>query len=74
MPELEVNARREGNEMRFVNHGEPPNLRVEHTLIDGHWALFYVAGRDIEKGEELLASYGNQYWEDGLRCQKPNGG
>lgn len=74
VPDLEINARSEGNEMRFVNHGDPPNLKVEHTLIDGHWALFYIAGRDIKKDEELFASYGNQYWEDGFRCLASNGG
>ncbi|MFZ5564084.1 MAG: SET domain-containing protein-lysine N-methyltransferase [Thermodesulfobacteriota bacterium] len=74
IPELEINGRREGNEMRFVNHGEPPNIKVEHTLIDGHWVLFFVAGRDIEKDEQLLVSYGSQYWEDGFRAKNPNGG
>ncbi|MDY6831659.1 MAG: SET domain-containing protein-lysine N-methyltransferase [Thermodesulfobacteriota bacterium] len=74
LPELEINGRQEGNEMRFVNHGNPPNLKVEHTLIDGQWVLFFVAGRDIEKDEELLISYGNEYWEGGFRSLADNGG
>lgn len=74
LPELEINGRQEGNEMRFVNHGDPPNLKVEHILLDGQWVLFFVAGRKIEKGEELLISYGNEYWEGGFRSLADNGG
>lgn len=67
-PPLEINGRCEGNEMRFVNHGAEPNLVVEHTLHRGQWVLFFTAGRDIARDEELLISYGTAYWEEGYRA------
>lgn len=66
-PDLEINGRLEGNELRFVNHSDAPNLEVEHTLLEGQWVLFFTAARSIRKGEQLLISYGEAYWEDGWR-------
>ncbi|MDY6906324.1 MAG: SET domain-containing protein-lysine N-methyltransferase [Thermodesulfobacteriota bacterium] len=68
-PPLEINGRFAGNEMRFANHAEDPNLCVEHTLYDGQWVLFFTAGRDIQKDEQLLISYGDAYWEEGYRIK-----
>ncbi len=68
-PALEINARLEGNEMRFVNHGEIPNLRVEHTLYRGQWVLFFTAAVDIGKDDQLLISYGEAYWDPACRKQ-----
>jgi len=64
---LEINGRIEGNELRFVNHGSECNLDVEHTLHEGLWVIFFVANRDIEKDEQLLVSYGEEYWTGGFR-------
>jgi len=69
-PNLEINGRFEGNELRFVNHGDEPNVNVEHVLIDGHWILFFKASRKIKADEQLLISYGKAYWEDGWRDLK----
>ena len=66
-PTLEINGRFEGNELRYVNHGDEPNVDVEHVLIDGYWVLFFKAARRIKKDEQLLISYGEAYWEDGWR-------
>ena len=66
-PDLEINGRLEGNELRFVNHSQTPNLEVEHTLIEGQWVIFFIAARKIKKDEQLLISYGEGYWEDGWR-------
>jgi len=66
-PELEINGRREGNEMRFVNHSDDFNVDVEHMIHDGHWIIFFKAARDIEKDEQLLISYGEDYWEEDYR-------
>lgn len=69
-PELEINGRLEGNELRFVNHSDRPNVEVEHTLFEGQWIIIFTAARHIEKDEQLLISYGEAYWEDGWRNQK----
>jgi hypothetical protein len=66
-PTLEINGRREGNEMRFVNHGPDPNVEVEHTLYEGQWLIFFLAKRRIKSGEQLIIDYGKAYWEDGYR-------
>jgi SET domain-containing protein len=66
-PDLEINGRFEGNELRYVNHGDRPNVDVEHVLIDGHWILFFKAAKKIAADEQLLINYGNAYWEDGWR-------
>ncbi len=67
MPELEISGRFEGNEMRFINHNNQPNVAVEHTLIYNQWIIFFRASRKINRHEQLLISYGEAYWEDGCR-------
>lgn len=64
---LEINGRLNGNELRFVNHDKNDNLAVEHTLHHGQWLIFFVANRDISAGEQLLVSYGEEYWSGGFR-------
>jgi SET domain-containing protein len=66
-PELEINGRLEGNEMRFVNHSDKFNMDVEHTLFQGHWIIFFKAAKTIQKHEQLLISYGDQYWGEDIR-------
>lgn len=69
-PNLEINGRFEGNELRYVNHSNSPNVDVEHVLIDGYWVIFFKAARKIKADEQLLISYGEAYWEDGWRNLK----
>ncbi len=64
---IEVNGRDWGNEMRFINHSFDPNCRMEHTIVDGFWVLFFIAQRDIRKDEQLTADYGEEYWTGGFR-------
>ena len=64
---LEVNGRDWGNESRFVNHSFTPNCRMEHTLVEGLWVLFFVADRVIAAGEQLTVDYGEEYWTGGFR-------
>ncbi|MGL1892149.1 MAG: SET domain-containing protein-lysine N-methyltransferase [Spirochaetaceae bacterium] len=62
-PILEINAKYSGNELRFVNHDLEPNIRVEHTIVDNMWYIFFVADRTINKDEEFSISYGEAYWD-----------
>ncbi len=66
-PDLEINGRFVCNEMRFVNHSANANVDVEHTLIEDQWIIFFKASRNIKKDEEILISYGEAYWEEGVR-------
>lgn len=66
-PILEINGKYAGNEMRFVNHGKTPNVDVEHMLHGGQWIIFFKASRKIGKDDQLLISYGDEYWREGFR-------
>lgn len=66
-PMLEIDAKPQGSEMRFANHDFNSNLRVEHTVVDNCWYIFFVADRDIEPEEELTISYGEAYWDTDYR-------
>ena len=43
--------------MRFINDNNLSNLFLWY-LYDKMWRLYYLALRDIEKGEELSVGYG----------------
>lgn len=61
---ISLDAKYEGNEMRFVNHSYKPNSVVRYVLgLDGLWHVCYVALRPIKKGQQILISYGKKYWE-----------
>lgn len=60
---LLVDSKYEGNEMRFVNHGNHPNvMQIKLLDEDGIFHICYVAREDIKAGEQVLISYGVDYW------------
>ena len=65
--EFEIDARDEGNELRFVNHSFEPNVGVDHTLVDGIFVTFFKALTNIPAGTQLLIDYGEEYWSGGFR-------
>jgi hypothetical protein len=65
--EFEINALREGNELRFANHSSRPNLAVDHTLIEGLFVTFFRVIRSVSPGEQLTVDYGEEYWSGGFR-------
>jgi len=65
--EFEINALREGNELRFANHSSRPNLAVDHTLVDGLFVTFFRVIRPVSAGDQLFVDYGDEYWEGGFR-------
>ncbi len=66
-PDIEVSAENAGNALRYANHSFEPNCRVEHTLLDGIWQLFFLADQTIPAGTQLLVNYGEEYWTNDLR-------
>jgi len=60
---VELDAKYEGNEMRYVNHSENKNSKKIDVLCDGFWHEVYVAIRDIAKGKQITVSYGSKYWK-----------
>lgn len=65
--EFEVNALREGNELRFANHASQPNMAVDHTLVDGLFVTFFRMVADVGPGTQLTVHYGEEYWTGGFR-------
>jgi hypothetical protein len=65
--EFEVNAFREGNELRFANHSSHPNLAVDHTLVDRLFVTFFRTTEAVRRGDQLFVDYGHEYWEGGFR-------
>lgn len=54
----------QGNELRFINDGIVPNCQVQYVIgNDDLWHVCYTALTDIKKGEQLLISYGPDYWD-----------
>lgn len=65
--EFEVNALKEGNELRFANHSSRPNLAVDHTLVGRLFVTFFRVIRAVPAGGQLFVDYGEEYWEGGFR-------
>jgi len=65
--EFEVNALKEGNELRFANHSARPNLAVDHTLVDNFFVTFFRVLHPVVKGDQLTVNYGEEYWSGGFR-------
>jgi SET domain-containing protein len=64
---FEVNAFREGNLLRFVNHSPVPNSTVDHTLLDGLFVTFFRVIHRIPTGSQVFVDYGEEYWSGGFR-------
>ncbi|KAJ3116716.1 hypothetical protein HDU96_008955 [Phlyctochytrium bullatum] len=57
-----IDARFKGNWARFVNHDENPNSEVIYVMYNNLWHVVYIASEFIPRGQEVLISYGPQYW------------
>jgi hypothetical protein len=71
-------AHKEGEETKFTllrdgqifNHNKEPNINYHHISVPTHENLsdmkifYFIAYRDIKKGEELCSNYGNDYFKE----------
>lgn len=57
-----IDARWEGNLMRFLNHSDHPNIRPLCLVDRGILHLAFVTSQSIAKGSQLTFDYGNDYW------------
>lgn len=57
-----IDALKEGNLMRFINHSESPNVQPIWLNHKGLLRLVFIAKRPIKKGEQLFFNYGKDYW------------
>lgn len=51
-----------GNELRYLNHSDTPNLRPACLYDRGLLHLAFFANQHIAKGSELLYNYGEDFW------------
>lgn len=65
---LGVDATKEGNECRFINHytgiGESPNVVMKIAYVEELPRVMIVCTRDIAKGEEFLLKYSDEYVDE----------
>jgi hypothetical protein len=64
-----IDALKEGNEMRFVNHSDQPNMMPLCLVDRGLLRLILVAQQDIVQGEQLTFDYGPDYWRHRSKIQ-----
>lgn len=63
---LSIDAKNYGNELRFANHSDHPNVRVSFIVVNGQFRLIFVAKKNIKAGQQLFINYGNGYWDTPL--------
>ena len=68
---LIIDGKDAGNFTRFINHNDNNNVEMIYIAYDGRWHLAYIAKKEIEKDQQLLADYGAPYWK-GRNCKPDN--
>lgn len=58
-----IDALFEGNEMRFINHSNNPNLQPQCIVDRGVLHFVFFAAQHIDKGSQLTFNYGPDYWQ-----------
>ena len=59
-----VDSLKFGNESRFINHSDHPNLDLDYTCDRGLLFFYVRANRPIGKGTQLTFNYGADYWRE----------
>ena len=63
MEYLVIDSLKVGNELRFVNHSDIPNLVPNCMTIRSLIHIVLMTTRKIKKGEQLTFDYGEDYWK-----------
>jgi SET domain-containing protein len=64
-----VDATREGNISRFINHSCDPNCYTQIIDVEGQKKIVVIANRPIEAGEEITYNYFFAGEDDQLNCK-----
>lgn len=64
---LAVDAALYGNEMRFANHSDKPNMSLECLYDRGVLLFFLRANQPISKGTQLTFNYGDEFWRSRIK-------
>ncbi len=65
-----IDAEKGGNETRFINHAQEPNLEVNSVCDRGLMRIIFVTKRAVKSSEQLTFDYGAAYWRH--RKESPN--
>lgn len=57
-----IDAQLHGNEMRYINHSDTPNLTAMWAVDRGLMHLLFFADEEIPRGEQLTIDYGADFW------------
>lgn len=74
-PSFSIDAAHAGNWARFMNHS-PEGSKHTNVIAWEHYSqwgprIMFTAGKQgIKKGDQLLYSYGEDYWDDGNSFEK----
>lgn len=60
--QLELDAEKAGNELRFVNHSQAANIEAEYLIWKGYWIVIFRSKQEIQAESELTIDYGPDYW------------
>lgn len=63
--EWTIDGEAESNTARYINHSCDPNVEAEVDEVAAR--IMIHAARDIEKGEELLIDYGDEYFDEFIK-------
>jgi hypothetical protein len=66
---LAVDASLYGNEMRFANHSDEPNMSLECLYDRGVLLFFLRANQPISKGTQLTFDYGEDFWRERVKLR-----
>jgi len=65
-----IDARNQGNELRYANHSDEPNCEARCVLLDGILYIIVRAARDIAADAQITYDYSHHYWRK--RISVPN--
>jgi SET domain-containing protein len=65
-----IDAEKQGNFTRFINHSFNPNLSLQSVYWRGMFRMIFIALREIEEGEQLTFNYGPLFWKESRQIPK----
>jgi len=66
--EVVIDARKKGNNARYINHSCSPNATAEKWSVDGWTRVGIFATKDIKEGEEITFDYQYDNFGHKIKC------
>jgi hypothetical protein len=58
-----IDAKEQGNELRYANHSQDPNCEPRCVLLDGILHIIVRAIKDISAGVQITYDYSHHFWQ-----------